>query len=473
MAGAPRVIERQACDFELHVPVVIVGAGGCGMVAALAARDLGVEVLMIERGPRAWGTTSMSTGLIPAAGTPEQNAAGIQDDPALFASDIQTKARHQANQAIVDCLTAASAGTVGWLQQRHGIPLTLVDGFVYPGHSVRRMFGTPNRTGGELMAALEAAAIAAGADLLTDALVTTLCTDGTDRITGIEAERPDGERVSVGCDALILACCGFGGNPEMVARYIPEIAGAVLHGHPGNKGDAIAWGEMMDAALSDLDAYQGHGGLAAGHAIPMLWPLIMTGGFQVNIAGKRFSDESKGYSEQAVKVVAQPGNIAWSVFDQTRYDMMLQFDDFQQAVTAGAVVRGDSVAELAARCKLPGDTLAATMEAIDDVRNGHGEDPFGRRFSTDHPPLKAPFYATKVNGALFHTQGGLEIDTNGRVLHPDGRIFPNLFAGGGAARGISGRGASGYIAGNGLLTATGLGRIAGTVAARDIITSQT
>ena len=470
-AAARRLEVRPARSFEEHVPLIVIGAGGCGMAAALAARDAGVDVLMLEREARAGGTTAMSTGLIPAAGTPEQAAAGIVDTPALFAADIARKAHDGANRLVVDRLAGESAALIEWLRSRHGVPLSLVDGFLYPGHSVRRMYGTPNRTGAELMTALERAAAAAGADLLTRSLVRTLYTDGTDRISGVRVEQPDGETLDVGCAALVLACCGFAGNPDMLRRYIPEIEGAVFHGHPGNKGDAIAWGIELDAALEDLDAYQGHGGLAAGHAIPILWPLIMAGGFQVNSAGRRFSDESRGYSEQAVNVVAQPGNVAWSVFDRTRYELMLQFDDFQQAVAAGAIVRGDSVDQLAERCRLPAAALHDTFAAVEQARAGRAVDLFGRIFSSAHPPLMPPYYAARVNGALFHTQGGLEIDADARVLRKDGSPIPNLFAGGGAARGISGRGASGYMAGNGMLTATGLGWIAGRTAARQILES--
>ena len=80
--------------------------------------------------------------------------------------------------------------------------------------------------------------------------------------------------------------------------------------------------------------------------------------------------------------------------------------------------------------------------------------------------LKAPYCAVKVTGALFHTQGGLAIDRAARVLRQDGTPFPNLFAAGGAAVGVSGSGAAGYLSGNGLLTATVFGRIAGEAAAK-------
>lgn len=461
------VIRCNANDqhFEISVPVVVVGAGGCGLSAALAVRDAGVDVLVLERDAKVAGTTSMSTGLIPASGTPEQAAAGIDDSPQRFAEDIMKKTKGRTDPDIALHLARESVETIRWLRDMHAVPLTLIDDFLYPGHSAMRMYGSPNRTGSELMAALEAACVVAGVDILTSARVEALVVGADDRILGVEYLRPDGARERLGCDALILACCGFAGNWDMVIDYIPELKDAVFHGHPGSKGDAIAWGRALGAALADMHAYQGHGGLAAGHAIPILWPLIMEGGFQVNAHGSRFSDEAQGYSEQAVKVLAQPGHVAWSVLDQRLYDLMMKFDDFQQAVAGGAVMRGDDVAALAQRIGAPETALQATFAQVDAVKAGAAADPFGRDFN-GKASLAPPFYAAKVTGALFHTQGGLRVNGDGRVLRQDGSALPNLFAGGGAARGISGDGADGYLAGNGLLTATSLGRLAGQAAAR-------
>lgn len=447
----------------LHFPVIVVGGGGTGLCAALAARDAGADVLVIERDRTPLGSTAMSTGLIPAAGTPEQHDAGITDSPRQFADDMLAKTKGGTDPAIALRLAEESAETIRWMRDDHGVPLSLVDGFLYPGHSAKRMYGTPNRTGGELMAALQAACENADIPILTEATVAELLTSD-DRVTGVIYRRPDGALETVHCDAVVLACSGFAGNAEMVSQWIPEMAEATFHGHPGNKGDAMRWGEAMGAALADMSAYQGHGGLAAGHGIPILWPLIMEGGFQVNRNGERFSNEAAGYSEQAAKVNAQPGHVAWSIFDERLHQLMLAFDDYHDALKAGAIIRADSIAGLAAETRLPVATLAATLGAVARMVRGEERDAFGRDF-TGKPELTAPFYCARVTGALFHTQGGLVVDGEGRVLKGDGSVFPNLFAGGGAARGVSGGGADGYMAGNGLLTATTFGRLAGRAAA--------
>ena len=457
-------VSHETPAFELSFDVVIVGAGACGLSAGLAAADAGAEALVIERDPTPLGSTAMSTGLIPAAGTPEQAAAGIPDSPETFLGDILKKTKNQVDVEVARRLAEESADTVAWLREAHKVPLTLVDGFLYPGHSHRRMYGTPHRTGSELEAALQSALGASSAELLTEAKVTTLFVD-QGQVAGVEVERPDGARERIGCGALILACCGFGATADMVRQWIPEMAEAVYHGHPGNKGDAMIWGEALGADLADMTAYQGHGGLAAGYGLPILWPVIVEGGFQVNRQGRRFSDESLGYSEQAAKVNAQDGRVAWSMYDERLHQLMHQFDDYHDALRAGAVMTAPTWPELARVAGLPEDAVLQTVREVEAATRGEATDAFGRDF-TGKPVLEGPFHAVRVTGALFHTQGGLAVDQTARVRRKAGGVFDNLFAGGGAARGVSGSGCSGYIAGNGLLTATTLGKIAGREAAR-------
>lgn len=459
------IIRAETVETIMDIPVIIVGGGGTGLCAALAVRDAGIDVLVIERDRQPRGTTAMSTGLIPAAASKAQAATSVDDSPEIFAQDIISKTRGQVDQPLVHHLTAQSARTVDWLMEVHDIGLSLVDGFTYPGHSARRMHGMPSRSGEELMGALTSACEAAGVDILTDATVDSLYVNAEDRIIAVSATRPDGGQDIIGCSALILACCGFAGNQQMVADLIPELEHATFHGHPGNKGHAISWGKILGARIADLSAYQGHGGLAAGYGIPILWPLIAEGGIQVNRAGDRFSNEAAGYSEQAVKVLEQDGHVAWSIYDEARHKIMEQFDDYRQAKSAGCLMVAQTLDELAEKAGISAAGLNASVAGTWSLIDSGQPDEFGRNFAGKQK-LAPPFYAVRVTGALFHTQGGLEVDGNARVLKSDGRKFPNLYAGGGAARGISGPGADGYMAGNGLMTATTLGRLAGEHAAR-------
>lgn len=460
-----RVLPAAGVEFPLEVPVLVIGGGACGLVAALAAHDAGAEVLVLERDASPSGSTAMSSGMIPAAGTALQAVRGVADTPAIMAADIQAKAHGENDPTMVDAICAASGPTIDWLVQKHQVRLTLVEGFLYPGHSQLRMHAPVSRSGADLVAGLLLAANAAGIDVVCDATVTTLFADPDGCVRGVELQRPDGATERIGCAALVLACSGFGGNADLLVRHIPELKGAMYYGHAGNRGDALLWGEQLGAATQHLSAYQGHGSLAMPHAILITWALMMEGGFQVNAKGERFSCEHDGYSEQAMRVIAQPGGVAWNIYDERLHRLGLDFEDYRDAFKAGAIHVADSIEELAKLCGLPAASLAATLAGTQKLSAGQGRDHFGRDF-TGKPPLAGTLlYAVKVTGALFHTQGGLRVDTEARVLRNDGIPLPNLFAGGGAACGLSGRGREGYLSGNGLLTAVVLGFKAGRSAA--------
>ena len=446
------VLSSEGVEFETSVPVVIIGAGACGMTAALTVADAGVEVLVLERDSVPQGSTALSSGMIPACETHIQKAHGVKDTVDAMTTDILSKAHNATDADMVKVLCQESGPAINWLTETHGVELALVDGFLYPNHSYLRMHAPASRTGADLIGSMTQAVERAG--------VTDLFADTTGHIYGIRFTRPDGTIELLGCSALILACNGFGGNPEMVKQLIPDMADANYFGHTGNQGEAIQWGEALGAAMADLGSYQGHGSVAHPHGILISWALMMNGGIQVNIHGQRFSNEHQGYSEQGRRVIAEPESIAWNILDARLYKMGQGFEDFRQAVSAGALIKADTLSELANKCGLPEDSLAATLSENSELSSGQGTDSFGRDF-TSKPHLQPPYYAVKVTGSLFHTQGGLVVDANARVLRPDNSPLPNLYAGGGAARGISGPSDWGYLSGNGLLTAVALGRIAG------------
>jgi fumarate reductase flavoprotein subunit len=486
----------------MQVPVLIIGAGACGLTAALRLAQAGIETVLIERDAAPSGSSALSSGFIPAAGSAVQRAAGIADDAARFAADIQAKAHGTAAPHLVAAYTGAAAPAMDMLA-RHGLAFDVLDGFLYPGHSARRMHALPERTGVALVTALERAATGAGAHLLTRALAREIWVEDADgisgdwnnsggnssdgnnssgnncgRITAVGCERPDGSVDVIGCQVLILACNGFGGNAAMVAEHLPAMREAVYGGHVGNDGSAIEWGRALGARLADLGAYQGHGSWATPQGALISWAVMMDGGVQINRDGLRFHDETQGYSEAAVHVLAQPGGVAWNVFDDRTLALARGFPDFVAAEAGHAVKTCADVPALAALIGCDAGVLQQTLHGVGpagvdsqgvDLQGvaphggaSHVVDPHGRRFERT---LQAPYHAVKVTGALFHTQGGLDIDAQCRVLNRDGQALPNLLAAGGAARGVSGNDVSGYLSGNGLLSAVAGGYIAAATAA--------
>src|SRR5215469_6534420 len=138
----------------------------------------------------------------------------------------------------------------------------------------------------------------------------------------------------------------------------------LFFGHSGNRGDAVLWGGALGAKLDHMSGYQGHGAVAHPHGILISWAVIMEGGFQVNRDGERFSDESLGYSEQAAVVLAQPGGIAFDIFDERIAAIARQFADFRQAEALGAIIEAPTLALLAERLSVPPPALAQSLGEI-------------------------------------------------------------------------------------------------------------
>jgi fumarate reductase flavoprotein subunit len=445
-------------------PLVVVGAGACGMVAALAAAKRGVPVLVLEKGNEPAGNTARSTGLIPAAGTRFQREAGILDDsPELMAEDIFRKNDRESDPEITHLLCEESGPLVEWLVDEAGCEMVCYTDFLYPGQSRHRMHGPKTSYGSELVRQLQNAVRKdPRIDLSTGTAVDGLLSEGG-RVTGVETA--DG---TIEAGAVVLALNGFGGNREMVERYLgPEAAAALYYGSPNNTGEGIRWGMALGAASAHMGSYQGHASVAAPDGPLVTWGVVVNGAVLVNREGWRFGCETVGYSEYAGAVMAQPGGEAWEIFDAEVYEASLG-TRFDEVVEAGKIVRAETLQEIAETFDLPTDALAETIEETNRSARGEAADPFGREDFLGGT-LEPPFYGIHVLGALFHTQGGLKVDTRARVLRHDGVHVPGLYAGGGTAVGVSGSGYEGYSSGNGLLAAAVLGKVAGEAAAGEIM----
>jgi fumarate reductase flavoprotein subunit len=441
--------------------LLVIGAGACGLAGAIAAHDAGGSVAILEGRDRPGGNSALSTGSIPGAGSKYQRAAGIEDSPERMVADlIGVAGQHDA-----DDLTAMIAAECGplceWLIDDLGARMELITAYRHIGHSVERLHAPRSRRGQDLVDDL--------LRFLADRDIPIAVGNKAEALM-VEAGAVLGAIVNgeeVRARKVLLATNGFAADPALVARHCPEIAAAEYFGAPGSTGDAVRWGESLGAALGNMAAYQGYAAVAYPQGQLLSWTTLEKGGILVNETGQRFGNEDLGYSGYAAHVMKQ-GPFAWAIYDARIHDVAMAEEEYAEMSAMGAIAWADTPEALAQKLGLGADGLSDSVAHYNAAAQGDADDAFGRsKFAL--APLQAPFAGVKVKPGLFHTQGGLLVDAQARVRKAGGGIIPNLFAGGGAAAGISGRaGALGYASGNGLITALVLGRRAGITAMEDI-----
>lgn len=447
---------------DVDVDVVVVGAGGGGLTAALAAADAGASVVVLEKLEQPGGNTALSTGSIPAAGTRFQAEAGVEDDPERMTTDLLRQSGPHEAEHLTRGLAETSASLVEWLVDSHQIGLHLITDYKHVGHSVERLHAPKSRRGIDLSNDLVAACERAGVDVVTgNPVVELIVEDGV--VAGVVVDGPRSGRHEIRAKAVVLAANGYAANRDLLAQWAPELVDLEYFGAHGSTGEALEWGVALGGRLRNQAAFQGYAAVAYPHGSILSWTTQEKGGVLVDATGSRLGDEIVGYSGFAAEVVQGTGPI-WAVYDARIRDITLKEDEFRDLVEMGGAKECATIEDLADVTGSPVDALRETLDAYAAAAAGQQDDAFGR---TDFgiAPLEPPYVASRVTPGLFHTQGGLDVDLDGRVLTDDGAV-PGLFAVGGVAAGVSGQqGGRGYSSGNGLLTAVGLGRLAGAAAA--------
>lgn len=444
--------------WDAEVDIAIAGAGGCGLVAALTAAEKGLQVAVFEKTDFILGNTAASAGMIPAAGTRYQREIGIQETPEEMAEDILKKNHQESNPDLTLALSKVSGPLVEWMNDNLDMQFSLVTEFKYPGHRNLRMHAPPTRSGLELMKKLKKAANDKdNVYLMLKSQVEKLILGDQSEVIGIDVQTTDGVQ-RIKAKKVILATNGFGGNTSMVKKFIPEISDALYFGYEANTGEGIEMALEIGADVSNMTAYQGHAAVNETTGLLVTWGTIMSGGFMVNQDGERFGNETQGYSEFALEVVNQEVQNGYIIIDQDIYQNLLSIEDFKQLDEMDAFKSSDSIEELAVKLGINVKGLEQTYTRFQKNEQGHSDE-FGR---TDFPKrLAGKLFGIKVSPALFHTQGGLNVNEHAQVVNDQGIVIENLYAGGGTAVGVSGRHAYGYMSGNGLLAALGFGKIAG------------
>jgi len=447
---------------DVDVDVVVVGAGGGGLAAALAASDAGALVVVFEKSDAPGGNTALSTGSIPAAGSKLQMAAGVEDSPQRMVEDLLRQSGPHENEAVLRHLADSSAELIDWLTESHAVSLSLVTDYKHVGHTVHRLHAPTSRRGTDLTNDLIKACQASGVDIITNSPVRDLLVEDG-RVCGVKISGDRVESQEIRAHSVVLASNGFGANRELISQWLPDAMATEYFGAHGSTGEGIVWGLDLGGRLANAGAYQGYAAVAYPHGSILSWTTIEMGGIIIDSAGKRLGDESVGYSGFTTRVVN--GQAPFYVLcDERISNLARRESEYSELVDMGGVRSYTSAAEIADALDIPLVTLQETLREYQAAAAGEAEDPL-HRHDFGLAPLSAPFMVSRVVPGIFHTQGGLAVDTEGRVLGAGDQAIAGLFAVGGVAAGVSGAtGADGYSSGNGLLSAIGLGRIAGRAA---------
>ena len=491
-------------DSTVDADVVVVGAGGAGMTAAITAAAEGKTVVILESQSMVGGNSVRATGGMNAGKTVYQDenefgeSAGVEKTlktaaekyadnetiTALAKTVSEQWAAYQANPTgyfdsvelmeldtmiggkgindpeLVETLCANSADAIDWLDE-HGITLHNVSSF--GGASVKRIHRPVNAegktvsVGSYMIPLLQENCEKAGVKMMLDTTATEILTDANGAAVGVKATGASGETVTVNAKAVVLATGGFGANLDMVVKYKPELKGFMTTNAPGIQGQGIEMAEAIGAATVDMDQIQIHPTVEANTAALITEGLRGDGAILINEEGQRFIDEVGTRDVVSAAEIAQTGSYSWLVVDQAMADASSVIQGY---IKKGYTVTGTTYEELGEAMGVDAAAFAETMDKWNGYVEAKNDPDFGRT-SFANPLNTAPYYAVKVTAGVHHTMGGLKINANTEVLNENGEVIPGLFAAGEVTGGVHG---ANRLGGNAVADFTVFGRIAGAAA---------
>ena len=493
-------------DSTVDTDIVIVGAGGAGMTAALTATSEGKSVVIVESQPMVGGNSVRATGGMNAGKTVYQDenefgeSAGVEKTlktaaekyadnetiTALAATVAEQWAAYQANPtgyfdsvelmeldtmiggkgindpALVETLCSNSADAIDWLGEQ-GITLHSVSSF--GGASVKRIHrpvdaeGKTLSVGSYMIPLLEENCQKAGVQMMLNTTATEILTDDNGAAVGIKATGASGETITINAKAVVLTTGGFGANLDMVVEYKPELKGFMTTNAPGILGQGIKMAQAIGADTVDMDQIQIHPTVEANTAALITEGLRGDGAVLINAEGKRFIDEVGTRDVVSAAEIAQTGSYSWLVVDQAMVDASSVIQGY---IKKGYTVTGETYEELGKAMGVDEAAFAETMNTWNGYVEAKNDPDFGRT-SFANKLDTAPYYAIKVTAGVHHTMGGLKINTNTEVLNENGEVIPGLFAAGEVTGGVHG---ANRLGGNAVADFTVFGRIAGAAASK-------
>ena len=417
----------------IDTDIVIIGAGGAGMTAAIMLQQAGKNFVILEKMPYVGGNTTKATGGMNASETHYQKEQGIEDSNALFAADTMKGGHALNDSSLVAVMANSSAGAIDWLDTiGAALPKISFSG----GASVNRIHAPEDGSGvGAFLVDRFSAKLAElGVEVMLETAATELITDADGKIAGVKAEGPDAV-YTINAKAVILASGGFGANEEMYTTYRPDLKGTVTTNAPGATGDGIVMAQALGADLVDIEQIQLHPTVEQTTSMLITESVRGDGAILVNQGGVRFTNELLTRDAVSAAELAQEGSYAYIIFDQKLRDNLKAIEKY---VKSGITVQADTIEGLAEQLGIEPATLAKTLADWNEIVKNQRDPDFGRTTGMNEDLTTPPYYAIKIAPGIHHTMGGVKINTATEVINTEGQAIPGLFAAGEVCGGVHG-----------------------------------
>ncbi len=454
----------KAEDIEKTTDIVIAGAGGAGMTAAITAAEAGKKVIILEKGAVSGGNSSYATGGMNAADTHYQKEQGIEDSADLYYADTMKGGHDLNNPDLVRTLANNSSAAIDWLDSI-GAPLSNVG--QAGGASAMRQHRPVNdegkilSVGTYLVEHLTNTCDKLGIEIIYGAKVDRiLVKEGV--ACGLHATGTDGNSIKILADDVIITTGGFGSNPDMIVKYRPDLEGYVSTNAPTVTGDAIPLLEEIGADFVDLEQIQVHPTVVQKDGALISESLRGDGAILLNKYGKRFFDEMNTRDAVSAAISAQDDSYAWLIADQKMADESTVVEKYH---SKGYMIKCDTLADLAKLIGCEESTLEETFSKWQAAVAAKKDDEFNHEAITSVVTdlSHAPYYAVQIAPGIHHCMGGVKINTNAEVIDVEGNVIENLYAAGEVTGGVHG---GNRLGGNAVADFVVFGRIAGENAAK-------